>query len=394
MLGDVASRPPAVLAVLLVVFAALGACGSAPAGSGSAAAARATGVKLTRIGTFSSPVYVAQALGDARRLFVVEQGGKVRVVRDGHVLPAPFLDLTRLVVSGGEQGLLSIAFAPDYATSGRFYVDYTDVNGNTRVVEYRRSANPDRANPSSARLVLFQRQPQPNHNGGQLQFGPDGYLYVGFGDGGSEGDPHGRIGNGQSLATQLGKILRIDPLPNGGYRVPAGNPFAGRRGAVPTIYAYGLRNPWRFSFDRATGDMVIGDVGQDTLEEVDFRLRGTARGVNFGWRTYEGTRVEDPSLHIHGDVKPVLEYTHAAGGCAVTGGYVVRDPRLPALAGRYVYGDFCAGNLLSARLSQHGSSARHALGLHVASLSSFGEDDAGRVYAVSLNGPVYRLDPR
>ncbi len=351
-------------------------------------------MKLTRIGTFASPVYVAQAPGDARRLFVVQQGGAIRVLRDGHLLRAPFLDLTRLVVSGGEQGLLSMAFAPDYATSGRFYVDYTDVNGNTRVVEYRRGASPDRANARSARLVLFQRQPQPNHNGGQLQFGPDGLLYVGLGDGGSEGDPHGRIGNGQSLATQLGKILRIDPLPNGGYRVPADNPFVHRRGAQPTIYAYGLRNPWRFSFDRATGDLTIGDVGQDTLEEVDFRTNGAARGVNFGWRAYEGTRVEDPSLHIHGDVKPVLEYTHAGGACAVTGGYVARDPRLPALAGRYVYGDYCAGNLLSARLSQHGSSAHHALGLRVASLSSFGEDDAGRIYAVSLNGPVYRLDPR
>ncbi|HXE45003.1 MAG TPA: PQQ-dependent sugar dehydrogenase [Conexibacter sp.] len=351
-------------------------------------------MKLTRIGTFSSPTYVAQAPGDARRLFVVQQGGAIRVLRDGHLLRAPFLDITRRVKSGGEQGLLSIAFAPDYATSGRCYVDYTDVNGNTRVVEYRRSRSADRADPGSARLVLFQRQPEPNHNGGQLAFGPDGFLYVGLGDGGGEYDQHGRIGNGQNRGTLLAKILRIDPLPNGGYRVPRDNPFVGVRGVRPEIYAYGLRNPWRFSFDRATADMVIGDVGQDRVEEVDFRTRETARGVNFGWRAYEGTRVEDPSLHIHGDVKPVLQYSHAGGACAVTGGYVVRDPRLRGLAGRYVYGDFCAGDLLSARLSQHGSSARHALGLHVSSLSSFGEDDAGRIYAVSLNGPVYRLDPR
>ncbi len=354
----------------------------------------ARGVKLTRIGTFSSPTYLAQAPGDLRRLFVVQQGGAIRVLRDGHLLRAPFLDLTRLVRSGGEQGLLSMAFAPDYARSGRLYVDYTDVNGDTRVVEYRRGASPDRANARSARLVLFQRQPQPNHNGGQLAFGPDGFLYVGLGDGGGEYDQHGRVGNGQSRGTLLGKILRIDPQPSGGYRVPRDNPFVGVRGVRPEIYAWGLRNPWRFSFDRATGDMAIGDVGQDHVEEVDFRTRGTARGVNFGWRAYEGTRVEDPSLHIHGDIKPVLEYTHAGGNCAVTGGYVIRDPRLPALAGRYVYGDFCAGNLFTARLSQHGSSARHALGLHVGSLSSFGEDDRGRVYAVSLAGPVYRLDPR
>ena len=351
-------------------------------------------MKLTRIGTFSSPLYVAQAPGDSRRLFVVQQGGAIRVLRDGRLLRAPFLDLTRLVKSGGEQGLLSMAFAPDYASSGRFYVDYTDVDGNTRVVQYRRSRSADRADPHSARLVLFQRQPEANHNGGQLQFGPDGLLYVGLGDGGGEYDQHGRVGNGQNRATLLGKILRIDPLPGGGYRNPRDNPFAGRRGLRPEIYSWGLRNPWRFSFDRATGDLTIGDVGQDMVEEVDFRTRGTARGVNFGWRAYEGTRVEDPTLHIHGDVKPVLEYTHAGGACAVTGGYVVRDPRLPALAGRYVYGDFCAGDVLSARLTQHGSSARHALGLHVPSLSSFGEDDAGRVYITSLDGPVYRLDPR
>lgn len=351
-------------------------------------------MKLTRIGTFSSPTYVAAAPGDSRRLFVVQQGGAIRVLRDGRLLRAPFLDVARLVKSGGEQGLLSMAFAPDYATSGRFYVYYTDVSGNVRVVEYRRGSAPDRANARSARLVLLQRHPQPNHNGGQLQFGPDGLLYVGLGDGGGEYDQHGRIGNGQNRGTLLGKILRIDPLPNGGYRIPRDNPFVGVRGVRPEIYSYGLRNPWRFSFDGKTGDMVIADVGQDHVEEVNFRTRGTARGVNFGWRAYEGTRVEDPTLHVHGDVKPVLQYAHANGNCSITGGYVVRDPRLPALAGRYVYGDFCVGDLLDARLSQHGSSARHALGLHVASLSSFGEDDAGRIYAASLNGPVYRLDPR
>jgi glucose/arabinose dehydrogenase len=361
----------------------------------AAAHSAARGVKLTKIGSFSSPTYLAQAPGDLRRLFVVEQGGRIRVLRDGHMLGTPFLDIAPLVVSGGEQGLLSMAFAPDYASSGRLYVYYTDVNGDTRVVEYRRGSIPDRANARSARLVLFQRHPQPNHNGGQLEFGPDGLLYVGFGDGGGEYDQHGAIGNGQSLGTLLGKLLRIDPRPANGrpYGIPRDNPFVGRRGAKPAIYAWGLRNPWRFSFDRKTGDMVIGDVGQDTIEEVDFRTRGTARGVNFGWRAWEGTRREDPSLTIHGDVKPVLEYTHAHG-CSVTGGYVVRDPRLPALAGRYVYGDFCAGDLLTARLRQHGASARGSLGLHVSALSSFGEDDRGRLYAVSLAGPVYRLDPR
>ncbi|MGN6188600.1 MAG: PQQ-dependent sugar dehydrogenase, partial [Conexibacter sp.] len=336
---------------------------------------------------------------DRRRLFVVQQAGRIMVVRDGRTLRTPFLDLTAKVVSGGEQGLLGLAFAPDYARSGRFFVNYTDrtSNGDTRIVEYRRSrSNPDRADPRSARLILAQDQPEPNHNGGQLAFGPDGYLYVGLGDGGGGDDQHGPIGNGQSLGTLLGKILRIDPRPSGGrpYGIPRDNPFVGRRGAKAEIYAYGLRNPWRFSFDRRTGDIAIGDVGQDHVEEVDFRTRGNARGVNFGWRAWEGTRREDPSLHVSGDVKPVLEYTHDGGNCSVTGGYVIRDPRLPRLSGRYVYGDFCAGNLFTAKLRQDGASRPRRLGFHVGALSSFGEDQRGRVYVVSLNGPVYRLDPR
>jgi glucose/arabinose dehydrogenase len=391
MLGNVASRPPAL--AVLAAFALLAACGSAPAGD--ATVARSTGVKLTKVGAFSSPDYVAQPPGDRRRLFVVEQGGRIRVVRDGHVLSRPFLELSSQVVSGGEQGLLGLAFAPDYARSGRFYVDYTDRNGDTRVVEYRRGSSADLANPRSARLVLFQNQPEANHNGGQLAFGPDGLLYIGLGDGGGEHDQHGRIGNGQNLGTLLGKILRIDPRPSGSgpYRIPADNPFVGRPGAKPAIYAWGLRNPWRFSFDRATGDLTIGDVGQDHVEEIDFRSRGAGWGANFGWRAWEGTRREDPSLTVHGDAKPVLQYTHDHG-CSVTGGYVIRDPRLRALDGHYVYGDFCAGNLFTARLRQGGASGRRALGLHVNALSSFGEDGSGRVYAVSLDGPVYRLDPR
>jgi glucose/arabinose dehydrogenase len=378
-----------------LAFAALAACGSAPAGSEPARTA-AVGVKLTKVGTFSSPDYVTHAPGDRRRVFVVEQGGRIRIVRDGRVLRAPFLDVSPQVVSGGEQGLLGLAFAPDYASSGRFYVDYTDRSGDTRVVEYRRGSSADRANPRSARQLLFQDQPESNHNGGQLAFGPDGLLYVGLGDGGGGDDQHGPIGNGQNLGTLLGKILRIDPRPTGGqpYGLPADNPFVGRAGAKPAIYAWGLRNPWRFSFDRATGDLTIGDVGQDHVEEIDFRAKGTGRGANFGWRAFEGARREDPGLRVSGDVKPVLQYTHDRGGCSVTGGYVIRDARLPALAGRYVYGDFCAGDLLTARLRQGGASSRRGLGLHVSSLSSFGEDSRGRVYVVSLDGPVYRLDPR
>ncbi len=393
MLGGV-RRPPA---LLLAVVALLAACGSAPAGDTTVAHETASrGVEPRRIGTFDSPLYVTQPPGDRSRLFVVQQGGKIVVVRNGHALRTPFLDVTSKIVSGGEQGLLGLAFAPDYRRSGRFYVFYTDVNGDERLIAYRRGSSPNRANPRSARTLFVQADSESNHNGGQLAFGPDGLLYVGIGDGGGGDDQHGPIGNGQNLGTLLGKILRIDPRPSGGrpYGIPRDNPFVGRRGAKPEIYAYGLRNPWRFSFDRTTGDMVIGDVGQDHVEEIDFRTRGTGRGVNFGWRAWEGTRREDPGLRVSGDVKPVLEYTHDGGNCSVTGGYVIRDPRLSRLNGRYVYGDFCAGDLFTATLRQDGASRPRRLGFHVDALSSFGQDTRGRVYVVSLNGPVYRLDPR
>lgn len=389
-------------APLLVAFAALAACGSSPApdvteaATGPRAREAARGVRLTRIGAFDSPVYVTQPRGERRRLFVVEQGGRIRVVRGGRVLERPFLDITGRVQSGGEQGLLSMAFAPDYARSRRFYVYYTDRDGDTRVVEYRRGSSPDRANPRSARQVLFQDQPESNHNGGLLLFGPDDLLYVGLGDGGGGGDQHGRIGNAQDLGTLLGKILRIDPRRTRGrpYRIPRDNPFVGRAGAKPAIYSYGLRNPWRFSFDRRTGDLSIGDVGQNAFEEIDFVRRGQGAGANFGWRAWEGNSRYDDSLNAPNHVRPVLTYGRDRG-CSVTGGYVIRDRRLRAQRGRYVYGDFCEGRLLTARLRPGGASDRSSLGgLRVSSLSSFGEDSRGRIYVVSLAGPVYRLDPR
>lgn len=394
---------------------ALAACGDTPADQtdtgpatapatvggrapGNAAQARRAAYGLTRIGSFDQPLYVTQAPGDRRRLFVVEQGGRIRVVRDGRTLARPFLDITGRVRSGGEQGLLSVAFAPDYAASGRFYVDYTDRAGNTQVVEYRRGASADVADPRSARRVLSQRQPESNHNGGLLLFGPDGRLYVGLGDGGGAGDQHGAIGNGQNLGTWLGKILRIDPAASRGrpYTVPADNPFVGRAGARPEIWSWGLRNPWRFSFDRATGDLTIADVGEHELEEVDFapRADGGGRGVNYGWRAWEGTHRFDPGLDAPGNVKPVLEYSHAGGRCSITGGYVIRDRRLPALRGRYVYGDYCVGRLESALLRPGRARDLRSLGLTVPGLTSFGEDLSGRVYAVSQRGPVYRIDPR
>ena len=354
---------------------------------------RRRGVRLRRIGTFDEPVYVTAPRGDRRTQFVVEQGGRIMAVRDGRKLAQPFLDISSQVTSGGEQGLLSMAFAPDYATSGRFYVYYTADDGDQRIVEYSR-ASADRADAGSARLVLEMADSESNHNGGLLLFGPGGHLYVGTGDGGGDGDRHGRIGNAQDLGSLLGKILRIDPRPSDGrpYGVPRGNPFVGRRGARGEIYSYGLRNPWRFSFDRRTRDLTIGDVGQSEVEEIDFVRSG--RGKNFGWRPFEGRRRYTPGESARGHVRPVLQRFHSGGNCSITGGVVVRDPELPALRGRYVFGDFCRGRIESARLSPGRARDQRVTRLRVPSLSSFGEDARGRVYAVSRDGPVYRLAPR
>jgi glucose/arabinose dehydrogenase len=351
-------------------------------------------VRLQLVGKFAAPLYVTAPPGDRRRIFVVEQAGTIRVVRDGHRLATPFLDIRRLVKSGGEQGLLSLAFAPDYASSGLFYVMYTaQPNGQERIVEYRRRTA-DLADPGSARLVLAQKDPEPNHNGGLLLFGPDKLLYVGVGDGGSEGDPHGARGNGQNLGTIFGKLLRIDPRQSGSrpYTVPASNPFVHRAGARPEIYAYGLRNPWRFSFDPPTGDLIIADVGQDTWEEIDFERRGQARGKNFGWRVWEGRSRYKRGESAPGAVFPVITERHSDGYCSITGGYVLRDPSLPAAwRGRYIWGDYCRGRVEWTRFGRGATAPVLQTGLSVPALSSFGEDAAGRVYVTSLNGPVYRL---
>jgi glucose/arabinose dehydrogenase len=351
------------------------------------------GVRLQKLGDFDQPLYVTQPPGDSDHLFVVEQTGRVQVLTSGTRVSTPFLDLSNEVSCCGEQGLFSIAFAPDYAKSGLVYADYTDRSGDTRVVEYRRSdSDPLTVDPSSARLVLRVDQPFPNHNGGLLLFGQDGLLYIGLGDGGSEGDPQRR---GQDLGTLLGKVLRIDPRASGGrpYSIPRSNPFVEVSGARPEIYSYGLRNPWRFSFDSLTGAFAIGDVGQSDWEEVDLDPRGAGRGANFGWSAFEGFARFNEDESAPGAVRPVLVYSHDEG-CSVTGGYVVRDRSLSTLYGRYLYGDYCAGDLRSFP-AQPGHRARddRALGLNVPSLSSFGEDDAGHIYATSLDGPVYRLAP-
>jgi glucose/arabinose dehydrogenase len=352
------------------------------------------GVRLRRIGGFDQPLYIAQPPDEDDDLYVVEKEGRVILVESGSPRSQPFLDLRNEVSTGSEQGLLSIAFAPDYADSGRFYVNFTDTGGDTRIQEFRRDdSDPARADPSTRRELLRIGQPFENHNGGLLLFGPDDLMYVGTGDGGSAGDP---MSNGQDLSSLLGKILRIDPTPAGGrpYRVPGSNPFVDEAGAKGEIYSYGLRNPWRFSFDRETEALSIGDVGQDSLEEIDIVARGEGKGANFGWSAFEGDERFDQGQEAEDAVPPVLTYP-LTEACAVTGGYVVRDERLRSLYGRYLYADFCVGELRSFTADRRPDAGDdRALGPTVPQLSSFGEDNRGRVYVVSLDGPVYRLDPR
>jgi glucose/arabinose dehydrogenase len=360
--------------------------------------------ELRLIGNFSSPVYVTAPPGDGARVFVVEQPGRIRVVRDGSALSTAFLDITGPVLDGGERGLLSMAFAPDYAVSGLFYVYYTasSPTGALTIAEYRRSANPDVAETFGRIVLSIEHSTYSNHNGGQLQFGPNGYLYIATGDGGGGGDP---TRNGQKLDSLLGKLLRIDPRlgPSGEpYRIPPDNPLVGQAGARPEIWAVGVRNPWRFSFDRQTGDLTIGDVGQGAWEEVDFvpAAAGAGRGANFGWSCWEGRHEYLPNYNEPacaparaGHVQPVWEYENEpTRGCSITGGYVVRDPALPALHGRYVYGDYCDDRLWSVVLQVPDGQDNRETGLTVANLTSFGEDACGRIYAVSHAGPVYRLE--
>jgi glucose/arabinose dehydrogenase len=370
---------------------------AAPAATETAApqAQASRGARLKRIGDFSSPVYLTAPPGDRRRVFVVEQGGTIQVVVGGKRRATPFLDIRGQVTSGGEQGLLSMAFAPDYADSGRFYVYFTDRSGDQRVVEYTR-AGADRADAGSARLVLRMADSESNHNGGLLLFGPDNQLYIGTGDGGGAGDQHGPLGNAQNLGSALGKLLRIDPAESGGkpYTVPSENPFVGRNGARPEVYAYGLRNPWRFTFDRKTGDLAIADVGQNEVEEIDFVRRGKGRGANFGWRPFEGNSRYAGGERAPGHIRPVITRTHGNGWCSITGGVVVRDRSLSGLRGRYLFGDICKSRIYSAKLSPGRATGVGRTSMHIGSVSSFGEDARGRVYAVSLNGPVYRLVPR
>ena len=314
------------------------------------------------------------------------------VVRRGRKLRRPFLSVRNRVSDGVERGLFSVAFPPDHRRTRLLYAAYTDPKGNVRVTEFRRSKHhPDTVDRSYHRKVLKIPHPRPTHNGGGMAFGPDGHLYVGIGDGGGPGDPKRR---GQSRATLLGKLLRISPRRRRGYGVPRGNPFRRLRGARDEVYAYGLRNPWRFSFDRRTGALLIGDVGQERWEEIDYRPRGKGRGANFGWSVYEGHRRYRRGARINGRHVPPIHVYGRRQGCTITGGYVVRDPELPALNGRYLYGDFCSGLIRSLRPRAPRARAIRSEHVRVPLLSSFGEDRSRRIYVTSLAGPVYRLVPR
>jgi glucose/arabinose dehydrogenase len=380
-----------VLARLIALALALAGCSAVVPASHTSAARAPARLRLVQIGRFSQPVYVAGAPGEPNRVFVVQRAGQVMLLRGGYQQHRPFLDLSKSVHSEGsdEQGLLGLAFSPDYASNGLFYVDYTIANNAIRVVQYHRSRNDgDLAAPASARVVMTIAHRYTNHNGGQLAFGPDGDLYIGVGDGGSEGDPDG---NGQNTDTLVGKILRIDPAPKGGYTVPRTNPFVGQSGKRPEIWAYGLRNPWRFSFDRRTDALVIGDVGQDRQEEIDFARAGTGAGANYGWSVWEGDRRNRPGRKAPHAVFPALVALHRDGYCAIIGGYVVRDRSLGGLYGRYLFGDFCRPQIESVNLNGGHPEDLRSTGLKVSSTTSFGQDASGHIYITSLNGPVYRL---
>ncbi len=333
------------------------------------------------------PVDIQNAGDGSGRLFIVERPGRIRIVKDGLLFPDPFLDISDRVGSrGSEQGLLGLAFHPQYETNGFFYVNYTDRNGDTVIARFNVSPDPNRADPGSELKMLGIRQPYPNHNGGAVVFGPDGYLYLGLGDGGSAGDP---LGNGQSLNALLGKILRIDVDHDIPYSIPADNPYAGSGEVHQEIWAFGLRNPWRFAFDPATGDLFIGDVGQDNWEEIDVVPAGQG-GMNFGWNYYEGNHPYSGNPSSSAFVFPVTEYSHAVG-CSVTGGVVSRGSSLPAWNGIYLYGDFCTGTIWGL-LNRGGTWQSQTLFETGFGISTFGADEAGDVYLANYrDGTIYRL---
>jgi glucose/arabinose dehydrogenase len=389
------------LTLLLAVLLGTIASGTATAATSTTTSPTTTvtvsppALRLTRLTDLPSTTAMAAQPGN-RTLYVTQQDGVVRGIRNGQLLAQPVVDLTPQVSQdGGERGLLGIAFSPD---GKLLYVDYTDTAGNTRVDEL--SMQGAVADPGSRRTVLEVDQPQPNHNGGQLAFGPDGDLYIALGDGGAAGDSgpgHAAGGNGQSLATLLGKILRIDPTPSAGapYTVPPDNPFVGRTGARPEIWAYGLRNPWRFSFDRANGDLWIGDVGQDAWEESDHAVatngRDAGRGDNFGWNRLEGTHAYQGRAPANA-VPPVYEVSHDTGACAIIGGFVYRGTKIAGLPGAYLFSDNCDSTIRLLVPGANGNVTMRPSGASSQEVSAFGQSNGGELFALSLNDGVFRVD--
>jgi len=343
----------------------------------------------------TKPVAITHAGDGSGRLFITLQGGKILIYDGRQILSNPFLDISSLVSTGGEQGLLSVAFHPEYANNGSLYVNYTNKDGATVIARYRVSSDPNVAEPASAAILLTVPQPFENHNGGQLQFGPDGYLYIGLGDGGSSGDPSNLAQNPSEL---LGKMLRIDVDGSFPYTIPPDNPFVSNVQAREEIWAMGLRNPWRFSFDRQTGDMFIADVGQINWEELNFQPSGSVGGENYGWRFMEASHCYEPAINCNNGslVQPILEYAHTLGNCSITAGYRYRGSKNPKLYGQYLYGDFCSGRIWGAFIDETGSWASTEVLDTEYRISAFGEDESGEIYFAHWtpndnNGAIYLI---
>ena len=379
----------------MALLLALAACGPNPATAQDdpeGAPSESPRLQLIEVATgLQSPTAIVNAGDGSGRLFVLEQPGRIRVIEDGQLLAEPFLDIGGEISSGGEQGLLGLAFHPRYDENGRFFINYTDPAGDTVVAEYRvSSADPNRADAGSERVVLRVPQPYRNHNGGGLAFGPDGYLYISLGDGGAGGDPEE---NGQDLGTLLGSLLRIDVDSGDPYGIPEDNPFVDEEDARPEIWAYGLRNPWRFSFDRDTGDLWIADVGQNVWEEINFQDAASNGGENYGWDVMEGAHCFEPEsgCDTGGLVLPVLEYDHDQG-CSVTGGYRYRGSKIPGLEGTYLFGDYCSGQIWGASGAGVDWTSQPLLSSGIR-ISAFGEDETGELYVADHRaGTVYRIE--
>jgi glucose/arabinose dehydrogenase len=377
-----------------LLAAMIGACGGGGGSNNANSPLQNSQLAFTQTATgLTEPLLVTHAGDGSNRLFIVERGGSIKIIKNGAILPAPFLDLaSRITVSDGEQGLLGLAFSRNYATNGEFYVNYSlAADGSTVVARFRVSGDADVADSDSEEIILVEPQPFVNHNGGHLAFGPDGYLYIGLGDGGSGGDPGNRA---QNLSERLGKMLRIDvacgvtPCPP-----PATNPFVSTPNTRREIWALGFRNPWRFSFDRLTGDLYIGDVGQGGQEEIDFQPASSSGAENYGWRILEGNACFEPSNNCTPPTNysaPIATYTRDASCSSVTGGYIYRGPADAVLDGGYIYADFCDGRVW--RLKRNGATWQNDLLADTNfSISSFGEDEVGNLYLVDYGGTIYRV---